>query len=78
MDPRVKATREDLAQQFALSMKAYEWTKQLGDDEKNAELRRAADALLDALQSGDAAPSTQLVAAVAELEAKIAAAQNAK
>ena len=73
MDPRVKASREDLAQQFALSMKAYQWIQQLDDDEKNAELRRAADTLLDALQSADAAPSTQLVAAVAELEARIAA-----
>jgi photosystem II stability/assembly factor-like uncharacterized protein len=67
MDPRVKASREDLAQQFALSMKVYEWTKQLGE----GELRSAAAGLLRALQAGDAAPSAQLAAAVAELEAKL-------
>jgi hypothetical protein len=68
MDPRVKATRDDLAQQFALSMKAYAWTKQLPE----GELRSAAASLLRTLQSADAAPTTQLVAAVAELEAKVA------
>jgi hypothetical protein len=73
MDPRVKATREELAQQFALSMKVYGWIQQLGDDEQNAQLRQAADTLLEALQSADAAPSTQLAAAVAALGAGIPA-----
>ncbi|HEV7237784.1 MAG TPA: glycoside hydrolase [Thermoanaerobaculia bacterium] len=73
MDPRVKASRDDLVRQFALSMKTYEWLKQLGDDEKNAELRTSAASLLRSLQSADAAPSAQLAASVAELETRIPA-----
>ena len=74
MDPRVQATREDLAQQFALSMKVYEWTQRLPE----GELRSAAASLLRSLQSADAAPTEQLITAVAELEARIAAPQKSQ
>ena len=68
MDPRVKATAADLELQFILSMKVYEALKELGTDEKDAEVRGLLGSLLRALQSADAAPSKQLIAAVAELE----------
>jgi photosystem II stability/assembly factor-like uncharacterized protein len=63
MDPRVKATRADLEQQFVLSMKVYEALKQSTDDERSDKLRT----LLDILQNADAAPTAQAVAAVEEL-----------
>ena len=68
MDPRVKASREDLHAQFELSMKVYGWMKQLPPD---APLRDDAETLLEMLQQADAAPSTQLATAVQELETKI-------
>ncbi len=70
MDPRVKTSRADLAEQFRLSMKVYGWMQQLAQD---SPLREAATRLLDMLQAADVAPSTQLAAAVEELEKRIAA-----
>ncbi len=64
MDPRVKATPADLEQQFALSMKVYEAMKQSTDDERTDKLRT----LLDILQNADAAPTAQVISAVAEME----------
>jgi hypothetical protein len=48
-------------------MKVYEWMKQI----EEGELRTAAASLFRSLQTADTAPSTQLVDAVAELEARI-------
>jgi photosystem II stability/assembly factor-like uncharacterized protein len=79
MDPRVKMTRADLAQQFTLSMQvaaalranmsALQQARSAANTERvrllarqNAEL----EALFDALQEADVAPSTQLVEAVRE------------
>jgi hypothetical protein len=70
MDPRVKTSRADLGEQFRLSMKVYAWLQQLPQD---SPLREAAARLLDMLQAADVAPTTQLAAAVEELEKKIAA-----
>jgi len=66
LDPRVKTSREGLEQQFALSMKVYELMKQSTNDERTEKLRT----LLEILQKADAAPASQVVAAVAELEAQ--------
>ncbi len=60
MDPRVTTPREGLEQQFTESMKVY---LRLREKPEDATLR----SLLDRLQSADTAPSTQLVAAVAEV-----------
>ena len=63
MDPRVKTSREDLAQQFALSTRLYTALKTEPEGSDRAQkLRR----LLDTLQSADVAPTEQLVAAVEE------------
>jgi photosystem II stability/assembly factor-like uncharacterized protein len=71
IDPRVKATAADLAQQHALSMKVYGFLQKLGDDEKAAPLKQAASTLLETLQQADVAPTQQLVSAVADLEKKV-------
>jgi photosystem II stability/assembly factor-like uncharacterized protein len=71
MDPRVKASPGELAQQFELSMKAYGWLQKLGDSENETPLKAAAATLLETLQQADAAPSQQVIAAMAELEEKI-------
>jgi hypothetical protein len=69
MDPRLKTSAEGLAEQFRLSMKAYRWLQELPKDSPH---RDPAATLLDQLQDADTAPSEQLVAAVAELEKRIA------
>jgi len=60
MDPRVKTSRADLEQQFALSMKVYEKLKTSPAEETAAPLRR----LLSILQTGDMAPAKQVIDAV--------------
>ncbi len=61
MDPRVKTSREDLAQQFSLSIRLYQALKaETEGSDRATKLRR----LLDTLQSADVAPTAQLVTAV--------------
>jgi len=63
MDPRVKTSHEDLAKQFAMSMKLYETLLHEPEgSERTPKLRR----LLDMAQNADVAPTEQLVAAVEE------------
>jgi hypothetical protein len=77
MDPRVKSTGEQLARQFSASMQVYQLMREVESARaKNAtdELSTLAESLrglLDSLQSADAAPTTQLVAAVAEIEQRV-------
>jgi photosystem II stability/assembly factor-like uncharacterized protein len=83
MDPRVKTSREDLAKQFAESMKVYGWIRHVagaagpedeedetpkGSEPSAASVERSARRLLDLLQSADVAPNAALVAAVNALE----------
>ncbi len=82
MDPRVKTSREGLAQQLALSLKVYGWMKELQtvgetkpapppEEEGGAGVtsnEQSLRSLLSTLQSADVAPATQLVAAVDEQE----------
>jgi hypothetical protein len=63
MDPRVKTPRAGLEQQFALSMQVYNRLREL-DSASGA--RSPLRTLLDILQTADAAPTEQVVAAVAE------------
>ena len=72
MDPRVKTPREELAEQFRLSMKVYGWMQTLPADSPH---RASAARLLDMLQSSDTAPTTQLVAAVEELGKTVASSE---
>jgi photosystem II stability/assembly factor-like uncharacterized protein len=67
MDPRVKTPRAGLEEQFQLSMKVYGWMQRLTDEA----LKTAATSLFESLQDADTAPSSQLVEAVRELEAKV-------
>jgi photosystem II stability/assembly factor-like uncharacterized protein len=62
MDPRVKTSHDDLAQQFALSMRLYGALKLEPEGDRATKLRR----LLDLVQSADVAPTEQLGAAVEE------------
>jgi photosystem II stability/assembly factor-like uncharacterized protein len=62
MDPRVTTPPEGLAQQFTLSMKVYEHLRDAKTEEDKDKFRN----LLEALQSADTAPSSQLAAAVEE------------
>jgi photosystem II stability/assembly factor-like uncharacterized protein len=64
MDPRVKTPRAGLEQQFALSMKIYELLRKSTNDEQSEKLRT----LLELLQTADAAPTTQMIEAAAEVE----------
>jgi len=64
MDPRVKTPRAGLEQQFALSMKVYELLRKSTNDEQSEKLRT----LLEILQTADAAPTTQMIEAAAEVE----------
>jgi photosystem II stability/assembly factor-like uncharacterized protein len=63
MDPRVKTSPEDLAKQFALSMKLY---ATLLHEPEGSERTPKLGRLLDMVQNADAAPTEQLVAAVEE------------
>ena len=75
MDPRVKTSREGLEQQFALSMKVYSLLREVEAARTNAaeELASVAQSLrtlLRSLQAADVAPTTQMTAAVAEVESR--------
>ena len=70
MDPRVKTPPAGLKQQFDLAMKIVEMMSRTKSPDKarlNGELSR----LLGTIEGADAAPTPQMVAAVAELEQRV-------
>ena len=70
MDPRIKTPPAALKQQFDLAMKIVEMMSHTKSPDKarlNGELSR----LLATIEGADAAPTPQMVAAVAELEQRI-------
>ena len=67
MDPRVKTPPAGLKQQFDLAMKVVELMSRTKSPDKarlNGELSR----VLEAIEGADAAPTPQMVAAVAEVQ----------
>ncbi len=66
MDPRVKATREELQKQFDLSMKVAKLMKPASEDEDADEDK--ATTLFNILQGCDCAPTAQLIDAVSALD----------
>ncbi len=64
MDPRVKATREDLAKQLELSLKVAKLMNPASDDDDDDDKARK---LFNILQGVDAAPTAQMIEAVKEL-----------
>jgi photosystem II stability/assembly factor-like uncharacterized protein len=79
MDPRVKASREALAKQFALSKKVYAWMAKVGpapevdeeDETPVSTLRDSLKRLFEVLQSTDDAPTAQTVAAVNAIQKEV-------
>jgi photosystem II stability/assembly factor-like uncharacterized protein len=70
MDPRIKTPPAGLKQQFDLAMKVVEMmsrSKSLDKTRVNGELSR----VLEAIEGADAAPTPQMVAAVADLQQRV-------
>ncbi|MDQ3281370.1 MAG: glycoside hydrolase [Acidobacteriota bacterium] len=77
MDPRVQSTREELSRQFTASMRVYQLMRDVeaarakSDSEELTTLAESLRALLDSLQSADAAPTVALSEAVTEIEQRV-------